>query len=104
MDTVAAILVDIQRTWIYIAMLFFFGIYPVLSAVIWLTTSAIYFFGKEKLTAEREATFYALPDPAPMVSVVIPAFCEETLIRATIEGALLIDYPNYEVVVVDDGS
>src|SRR4030066_330168 len=39
-----------------------------------------------------------------MVSVLIPPYCEEKVIEATLEGALGIDYPNFEVVVVDDGS
>ncbi len=104
MEAFAAFLATFQHTWLYFAMLFFFGVYPVLSAVVWLTTSAVYFFGKEKMTAGQEATFYVLPDPPPMVSVLIPAYCEEKVIRATVEGALRIDYPNYEVVVVDDGS
>ena len=97
-------LVAFQHTWIYLAMLGFFGFYPVMSAVVWLATSMIYFFGKERMAPEKEAEFYALPEPPPMVSVLIPAHGEETVIRETIEGALRIDYPAYEVVVVDDGS
>jgi biofilm PGA synthesis N-glycosyltransferase PgaC len=85
-------------------MLFFFGFYPVFSAIVWLTTSIVYFLRKERMPEEKETFFYALPDPAPMVSVLIPTFCEEKVIEATIEGALKLDYPNYEVVVVDDGS
>src|SRR5512139_1908374 len=104
MASLAAFLTAFQHSWLYFAMLFFFGIYPVLSAVVWLTTSTIYFFRKEKMTAGQETNFYVIPDPPPMVSVLIPAYCEEKVIRATIEGALRIDYPHYEVVVVDDGS
>jgi biofilm PGA synthesis N-glycosyltransferase PgaC len=39
-----------------------------------------------------------------MVSVLIPAFCEEKGIAETLRCATAIDYPNYEVVVVDDAS
>jgi biofilm PGA synthesis N-glycosyltransferase PgaC len=85
-------------------MLFFFGFYPVFSAIIWLTTSLVYYLRKERMPEEKEAGFYALPDPPPWVSVLIPTFCEEKVIEATIEGVLKLDYPNYEVVVVDDGS
>jgi biofilm PGA synthesis N-glycosyltransferase PgaC len=85
-------------------MLFFFGFYPVYSAIVWLTMSIVYFLRKERMPEEKMTFFYALPDPAPMVSVLIPTFCEEKVIEATIEGALKLDYPNYEVVVVDDGS
>lgn len=104
MDTLVRLLVGFQHTTAYWAMLFFFGFYPVFSAIVWLTTSIVYFLRKERMPEEKEADFYTLPDPPPMVSVLIPTFCEEKVIEATIEGALKLDYPNYEVVVVDDGS
>jgi len=104
MDLLTGYLVAFQHTGLYLAMLLFFGFYPVLSAVVWLTTSFIYYSGKENLDEDQEAGLYALPDPPPRVSVLIPAYCEEKVIETTIEGALRIDYPNYEVVVVDDGS
>ena len=104
MGGAAEVLVAFQGTGIYLAMLFFFGFYPVLSAVVWVTTSFIYFLRKEKIGEEKEAGLYALPVPPPPVSVLIPSYCEEKVIEATIEAALAIDYPDFEVVVVDDGS
>jgi biofilm PGA synthesis N-glycosyltransferase PgaC len=103
-DALIRLLVAFQHTTVYWVMLFFFGFYPVFSAIVWLTTSIVYFLRKERMPEEKEAGFYALPDPPPMVSVLIPTFCEEKVIEATIEGVLKLDYPNYEVVVVDDGS
>lgn len=40
----------------------------------------------------------------PFVSVVVPAYNEEKVIRRTIESLLASDYPNFEIIVVDDGS
>jgi cellulose synthase/poly-beta-1,6-N-acetylglucosamine synthase-like glycosyltransferase/peptidoglycan/xylan/chitin deacetylase (PgdA/CDA1 family)/spore germination protein YaaH len=40
----------------------------------------------------------------PLVSVVVPAFNEERVIVNTIASLLDSDYPNFEVIVVDDGS
>lgn len=40
----------------------------------------------------------------PLVSVLIPAHNEEQSIRATIASVLKSNYPNFEIVVVDDGS
>ena len=40
----------------------------------------------------------------PMVSILIPAYNEEAVIVATVRSALASDYPNLEIVVVDDGS
>lgn len=44
------------------------------------------------------------PDFAPFVSVIIPAYNEEKVIKNTIESILRSDYANIEIVVVDDGS
>ena len=40
----------------------------------------------------------------PLVSILVPAYNEEPLIEAALESLLQLDYPNYEIVVVDDGS
>ena len=44
------------------------------------------------------------PEYQPEVSVLIPAYNEEAVIVDTVRAALASDYPNLEVLVVDDGS
>ncbi|HJU29406.1 MAG TPA: glycosyltransferase family A protein, partial [Candidatus Binataceae bacterium] len=46
------------------------------------------------------------PKPAepPMVSVVICAYNAERTMRQCLESLRRLDYPNYEVIIVDDGS
>jgi len=44
------------------------------------------------------------PTRFPFVSVIIPAYNEQENIRKTIESARKLDYPNFEILVVDDGS
>ena len=44
------------------------------------------------------------PDFQPPVSVLIPAYNEESVIVYTINSVLESDYPKLEVIVVDDGS
>lgn len=104
MDHLIAGMNFFQHTTLYWVMLVYFGFYPVFSAVVWVSTSVIYFFRKERMGKEEEAALYALPEPPPMVSVLIPVYCEEKGIEATLEAALRIDYPRFEIVVVDDGS
>ncbi len=40
----------------------------------------------------------------PAVSVLVPAFCEESVIEKTIHAVLGSEYRNFDVIVVDDGS
>ena len=44
------------------------------------------------------------PDFSPKVSLIIPAHNEERVIVRAIDSALETDYPNKEIIVVDDGS
>ena len=44
------------------------------------------------------------PVNAPLISVCIPARNEERNIRACVEAVLAQDYPNLEVIVLDDRS
>lgn len=40
----------------------------------------------------------------PFVSIMVPAHNEEYVIANTVENILAIDYPNFEVIVIDDRS
>ena len=40
----------------------------------------------------------------PFVSIMIPAHNEEGVITNTVENILAIDYPNFEIIVIDDRS
>ncbi|MBR6301330.1 glycosyltransferase family 2 protein, partial [bacterium] len=40
----------------------------------------------------------------PFVSIMIPAHNEESVIATTVETVLNLDYPNFEIIVIDDRS
>lgn len=40
----------------------------------------------------------------PMVTILVPAYNEGAVIQGSISSLLKLDYPRYEVIVVDDGS
>ncbi|MBM2852913.1 MAG: Chitin synthase [Candidatus Nitrosotenuis sp.] len=44
------------------------------------------------------------PDSYPKISVLVPAYNEEKVIRTAIESLLSTDYPDKEIIVIDDGS
>jgi poly-beta-1,6 N-acetyl-D-glucosamine synthase len=45
-----------------------------------------------------------IEDYTPPISVIVPAFNEAKLIAHTLSSLLKLDYPRYEIIVVDDGS
>ncbi len=45
-----------------------------------------------------------VPEPAPLVSVLIPARNEEENIETCLKSLLKQDYPNFEIIVLDDNS
>ncbi|MCX7056273.1 MAG: glycosyltransferase family 2 protein, partial [Proteobacteria bacterium] len=45
-----------------------------------------------------------MPSYQPPISILIPAFNEEQSIVSSIHSVLRLDYPEFEVVVVNDGS
>lgn len=48
---------------------------------------------------------YALPEPAPMVSIIICTRNQYQLLHTCVESILkLTDYPSYELIIVDNGS
>ncbi len=74
---------------------------------IWLGVARVVFLcgiglRNRQLEARRVPPF--LPEPAPLQSVLIPAFNEAKVIVQSIRHILASDYPNLEVIVIDDGS
>ncbi|MFZ2217721.1 MAG: glycosyltransferase family 2 protein [Rhodoferax sp.] len=60
----------------------------------------------ESLYKKREAPtrLYVEESSLPMISLVVPAYNEGRVIQAAIRSLLLLDYPNFEILVIDDGS
>jgi biofilm PGA synthesis N-glycosyltransferase PgaC len=98
--TLVEVLVAIQHHWFYLAALIFFAWYPILTSLMWIFTASVYFARRE---ARVDPGFYELEE-FPRVSFLIPAFNEARHIRDSLEGMLEVDYPDYEVLVIDDGS
>src|SRR6185312_3348454 len=44
------------------------------------------------------------PTPTPRVAIIVPVYNEEAVIEGAIQSLLMLDYPAFDVIVVDDGS
>jgi len=55
-------------------------------------------------TLRRADVCGELPDPPPLISILIPARNEEANIGTCLESLLSQDYPNFEILVLDDSS
>lgn len=53
---------------------------------------------------QRELAKDEHPDIYPFVSIIVPAYNEEEVIRSSLSSLLELRYPYYEIVAVDDGS
>ncbi len=47
---------------------------------------------------------YQRDDALPLISLIVPAYNEAKVIQPALRNLLQLDYPDYEVVLVDDGS
>jgi len=76
------------------------AIIAVFSAFRWSILFVLSFVARRR-TLER-----SLPELSdwPFVSILVPCFNEEHAIGAALESLLELDYPEYEVIVIDDGS
>ncbi len=99
MIDLVSIIESIQKNPFYLVILVFFAWYPIFTSAVWIAT-AIGFY----LRRERRRPMLWDKKYLPSVTVLIAAYNEEEHIEATIEGALAINYPDFEVVIVNDGS
>ena len=82
-------------------------IFSVFLAAVWLSRIAVVWINR-KSVADISSPEYDLPVSAlptlPRVSIIVPARNEAEHIEAALLSLLQLDYPDYEVIVIDDGS
>jgi biofilm PGA synthesis N-glycosyltransferase PgaC len=97
-------------SWPYQIALVFFAGYPLVSSIMWITTSQFFRTRWEPTFTEDRKADDNTDEPASSslktipVSIVIPAHNESAVIAHSLEAALWIDWPDLEIVVIDDGS
>ena len=80
----------------------FLALYPIAMAVVWVVTSLMYALRRE---VGDDGSFSAIPDHSLLsVSIIVPAYEEELVLDSTLEALHHLEYPDYEVMIVDDAS
>ena len=88
----------IEATWAYTVALVFYGIYPLITAIGWAIAGLAFYIRRDRTPPLPAAL------RSPRVSVLIPAYCEEAVIGQVVNSVLQLDYPDFEVIVINDGS
>ena len=78
----------------------------IVSLVIFLFILLIRYFGTlfmayfyiSRYTVQSKEGFF------PFISIIVPVFNEGVVLQNSIESLLDVDYPNYEIIIVNDGS
>ncbi|MFO1267888.1 MAG: glycosyltransferase [Rubrivivax sp.] len=115
--TIEALLLAIQHSPPYWLVLVF-AAYPIVTSIMWIITALLFRWRWENATPPpappdaadggpaAAAVTAAAPVPRhqPFVSVLVPAHDEEAVIARSVAAMLALDYPAFEVIVIDDGS
>jgi len=86
----------------WLNLLFFIALEVSYFLCLWLSARQVRRYNRSVTFAEFKRIAQS-PLTTP-VSIVIPAYNEETLIVHMLQNMLSLDYPDYEVIVVNDGS
>jgi poly-beta-1,6-N-acetyl-D-glucosamine synthase len=81
-----------------LVVLVFAGLYPIVSSGLWLSGAFLFRILDETSRLEPSEGGW------PGVTILIPAYNEEQVIGHCVQAALAVDYPDLEVIVLDDGS
>ena len=85
----------------------FVFLYPAIMAVYWGSTGLMYFLKQEKLSRNKKFADYPnykYHTDAPLVSLLVPCYNEADNIDESLPFLLKSNYPNLEIILVNDGS
>ncbi|WP_209121653.1 poly-beta-1,6-N-acetyl-D-glucosamine synthase [Alkalihalobacillus sp. BA299] len=79
---------------------FFLFLYPLFMSLFWIIGGLIFYYNRER----SKLSPLLLEDQAPLVSILIPSFNEDENILETVQELMSLNYPNYEVIIINDYS
>lgn len=77
--------------------------YPLFMAYLWMIGGITYYFHYERKNLNVTNPLSLLKE-TPLVSVIVPCFNEEDNIREVVDALSNLNYPNYEIICINDGS
>ena len=77
--------------------------YPLFMAYVWMVGGLLFFFKWEHGRPTAGSVLAGLPD-CPPVSILVPCHNEGENLRETIEALDRQDYPDFEIIAINDGS
>jgi biofilm PGA synthesis N-glycosyltransferase PgaC len=80
---------------------FCFG-YPFVMAWAWMAGGLLFYFKRERRAAEQK--HLASVGTWPPISILVPCYNEAPNAEETLSAAVSVDYPDFEVVAINDGS
>ena len=83
------------------AILNFIFYYPLFMSYLWMIGALIFYWKERKEPPYQQP---ATLSEYPLVAVLVPCFNEQDNAEETISHALNLDYPNFEVIAINDGS
>jgi biofilm PGA synthesis N-glycosyltransferase PgaC len=82
-----------------VGLLWFVALFPPVMASFWIAGGLVFRLFDERIEIESPP-----PEGWPPVTVLIPAYNEAAVIELCVRAVLATDYPELEVIVLDDGS
>lgn len=86
---------------IYSFLSWYVFIYPFYLSVVWVVLGVYYWWRREREPYKEKSNW---PDLWPPVTILVPCYNESTSIAATCTSLMLLSYPNYQVVFINDAS
>lgn len=77
--------------------------YPLFMAYVWMIGGITYYLRYERKSLRIKDPLAQLT-ATPLVSIVVPCFNEEENIREVVDALSKLNYPNFEIICVNDGS
>jgi len=93
--------------WYLFSYLVFFYSMAIMASYLWLCIQSYRVQNRLALETPDDATVKYMIDRSPLapsVSIIAPAYNEEVNIITNVKSLLSLDYPNYEIIIVNDGS